>query len=73
MAAILVVDDDSEVLGTTWRALTRDGHDVHLAESAAVSPTRRMGRTGSSVSDVLTVTLPLLYGLAPCGSDHPFS
>lgn len=35
MATILVVDDDSEVLGTTLRALTREGHDVHLAESAA--------------------------------------
>jgi DNA-binding response OmpR family regulator len=34
MSKILVVDDDPEVLGTTWRALTREGHEVGLAESA---------------------------------------
>lgn len=34
MAHILVVDDDSGVLGTVWRALNREGHDVVLAESA---------------------------------------
>jgi DNA-binding response OmpR family regulator len=34
MAYILIVDDDAEVLGTVWRALSRDGHEVILAESA---------------------------------------
>lgn len=33
MAQILVVDDDPEVLGTVWRALNREGHEVTLAES----------------------------------------
>jgi len=34
MSYILLVDDDPEVLGTVWRALTREGHDVTLSESA---------------------------------------
>jgi two-component system, OmpR family, response regulator RpaA len=34
MTTILVVDDDAEVLGTVWRALSREGHEVLLAESA---------------------------------------
>ncbi|MGF1503813.1 MAG: response regulator transcription factor [Anaerolineae bacterium] len=34
MSSILVVDDDAGVLGTVWRALNREGHDVVLAESA---------------------------------------
>ncbi|MBN1427670.1 MAG: response regulator transcription factor [Anaerolineae bacterium] len=34
MAYILIVDDDAEVLGTVWRALSRDGHEVVLAESS---------------------------------------
>jgi DNA-binding response OmpR family regulator len=34
MPNILVVDDDAEILGTVWRALSREGHDVTLAESA---------------------------------------
>lgn len=34
MAHILIVDDDAEVLGTVWRALNREGHEVILADSA---------------------------------------
>ena len=34
MPNILVVDDDAEILGTVWRALSREGHEVTLAESA---------------------------------------
>ncbi|NDJ52671.1 MAG: response regulator transcription factor [Chloroflexi bacterium] len=33
MAYILIVDDDVEVLGTVWRALQREGHEVVLADS----------------------------------------
>lgn len=35
MAHILIVDDDPEVLGTVWRALSREGHEIVLSESAA--------------------------------------
>jgi two-component system response regulator RpaA len=40
MPNILVVDDDAEILGTVWRALSREGHEVTLAESAAQARTR---------------------------------
>lgn len=35
MADILVIDDDSEVLGTVQRALSRDDHEIRIAESPA--------------------------------------
>lgn len=35
MANILIVDDDPEVLGTVWRALSREGHEIRLSESAS--------------------------------------
>ncbi len=35
MADILVIDDDSEVLGTVQRALSREEHEIRIAESPA--------------------------------------
>jgi DNA-binding response OmpR family regulator len=40
MPNILVVDDDAEILGTVWRALSREGHEVTLAESAEQARSR---------------------------------
>ena len=64
MATILVVDDDSEVLGTTWRALTRDGHDVHQAESAALALDRLRDKRPNLL--ILDIMMPEMNGLDLC-------
>ncbi len=64
MATILVVDDDTEVLGTVWRALNRDGHDVILAESTAQA-WERIGQRRPDLL-VLDVMMPHQDGLQFC-------
>jgi DNA-binding response OmpR family regulator len=64
MAQILVVDDDSEVLGTVWRALSRDGHDVTLADSARQARERiKHGRPDLIILDIM---MPEEDGLEFC-------
>lgn len=64
MATVLVVDDDSEVLGTTWRALTREGHDVHLAESAALGLEFLQDTRPDLL--ILDIMMPEMNGLELC-------
>ncbi len=64
MAHILIVDDDAEVLGTVWRALSRDGHEVVLAES--VSQARRQIEKQSPDMIVLDIMMPEEDGLSFC-------
>jgi DNA-binding response OmpR family regulator len=64
MATILVVDDDSEVLGTTWRALTRDEHSVHLAESAALGLEYLQDTRPDLL--ILDIMMPEMNGLELC-------
>ncbi len=64
MAYILVVDDDPEVLGTTWRALTRDGHEVGLADSAKLALEALASRLPDVI--VLDIVMPEMDGLELC-------
>jgi len=64
MATVLVVDDDSEVLGTTWRALTREGHDVHLSESAALGLEFLQDTRPDLL--ILDIMMPEMNGLELC-------
>ncbi len=64
MAHILVVDDDADVLGTVWRALSRDGHDVALAESAAQAREHMQRRVPDLI--VLDIMMPNEDGLEFC-------
>jgi len=64
MAHILIVDDDAEVLGTVWRALSREGHEVTLAESSAQARARlQQSRPDLLILDVM---MPHQDGLAFC-------
>jgi DNA-binding response OmpR family regulator len=64
MANILIVDDDPEVLGTVWRALSREGHDIQLSESAAQAwPLIRDQRPDLVVLDIM---MPEQDGLSFC-------
>jgi DNA-binding response OmpR family regulator len=64
MAYVLIVDDDAEVLGTIWRALSRDGHEVALADSAA----KAMEKIEQQRPDVLVldIMMPQKDGLQFC-------
>lgn len=64
MAYILIVDDDAEVLGTVWRALSRDGHEVVLAESAEQARERINQRRPDLL--VLDIMMPNQDGLQFC-------
>ncbi len=64
MAHILIVDDDTEVLGTVWRALSREGHDVMLAESAAQARERIRQRRPDLI--LLDIMMPQEDGLELC-------
>ncbi|HQA68243.1 MAG TPA: response regulator transcription factor [Aggregatilineales bacterium] len=64
MASILIVDDDAEVLGTVWRALNREGHDVTLAESAEQARERIKQNRPDLV--ILDIMMPEKDGLAFC-------
>src|SRR5258708_309118 len=64
MARILIVDDDAEVLGTVWRALNRDGHEVVLAESTAQAWERITQQPPDLL--VLDVMMPHQDGLEFC-------
>ena len=64
MANILIVDDDAEVLGTVWRALSRDGHDVVLAESAAQAWERIAQHRPDLM--ILDIMMPLQDGITFC-------
>ncbi len=66
MTKILVVDDDPEVLGTVWRALSRDGHEVTLAESARQA--RQHLREDVPDLIILDVIMPGETGLDLCRS-----
>lgn len=64
MAHILVVDDDTDVLGTVWRALSRDGHDVMLADSVAQAREHMQRRMPDLI--VLDIMMPDEDGLEFC-------
>jgi DNA-binding response OmpR family regulator len=64
MATIYVVDDDAEVLGTVWRALSREDHTVSLLESAAQAREAIAQRRPDLV--VLDIMMPEMDGLAFC-------
>ena len=64
MAYILVIDDDPEVLGTTWRALTRDSHEVGLADSAQLALRTMESRAPDLI--VLDIMMPEMNGLELC-------
>lgn len=64
MASILIVDDDAEVLGTVWRALNREGHEVTLAESAEQARERiAQNRPDLMILDIM---MPEKDGLSFC-------
>ena len=64
MAHILIVDDDPEVLGTVWRALSREGHEIQLSESAVQAwPIIREHRPDLIVLDIM---MPEQDGLSFC-------
>jgi two-component system, OmpR family, response regulator RpaA len=64
MAYILIVDDDPEVLGTVWRALSREGHEIQLSESAVQAwPILREHRPDLIVLDIM---MPEQDGLSFC-------
>ncbi len=71
MATILIVDDDTEVLGTVWRALSREGHTVMLLESAAQA--REVITKTPPDLIVLDIMMPEMDGLAFCEElrQHP--
>ncbi len=64
MANILVVDDDAEVLGTVWRALSREGHEVQLSESTAQARERISRQQPDLI--VLDIMMPHQDGLEFC-------
>jgi len=64
MAHILVVDDEAEVLGTVWRALSREGHEVTLAESAAQAREQMSRRRPDLI--VLDIMMPHEDGISFC-------
>lgn len=64
MAHILIVDDDPDVLGTVWRALSRDGHDVTLAESTAQALERMTDHRPDLL--LLDIMMPNQDGLSFC-------
>ncbi len=64
MANILIIDDDPEVLGTVWRALSREGHEVQLAESAEQARDRISQRLPDLI--VLDIMMPQQDGLSFC-------
>jgi DNA-binding response OmpR family regulator len=64
MANILVVDDDAEVLGTVWRALSREGHEVQLSESTAQARERISRQRPDLI--VLDIMMPQQDGLEFC-------
>jgi DNA-binding response OmpR family regulator len=64
VAYILVVDDDPEVLGTTWRSLTREGHEVGLADSAQLALDSLAGRLPDLM--ILDIIMPEMDGLELC-------
>ena len=64
MAKILVVDDDPEVLGTVWRALRREDHDVTLAESVKDARSHIIENRPDLV--VLDIMMPEQDGLTFC-------
>jgi DNA-binding response OmpR family regulator len=64
MAHILITDDDAEVLGTVWRALSRDGHEVVLAESAAQARERIAQRRPDLL--ILDIMMPNKDGIEFC-------
>lgn len=64
MAHILVVDDNAEVLGTIWRALSREGHEITLAESAKQAYDRISKRKPDLI--VLDIIMPHKTGLEFC-------
>ncbi len=64
MASILIVDDDAEVLGTVWRALNREGHEVVLAESA-IQARERIAQERPDLM-ILDIMMPEKDGLAFC-------
>ncbi|MBN1120404.1 MAG: response regulator transcription factor [Anaerolineae bacterium] len=64
MAYILIVDDDAEVLGTVWRALSREGFEVLLADSAAQARERIEQRRPDLL--ILDIMMPEKDGLQFC-------
>lgn len=64
MAHILIVDDDAEVLGTVWRALSREDHEVVLAESAQ----QAREKIEQTIPDllILDIMMPQVTGLDFC-------
>lgn len=64
MAYILLVDDDPEVLGTVWRALSREGHEVILAESTDQARERISKRRPDLI--VLDIIMSNQDGLSFC-------
>ena len=64
MAHILVVDDDAGILGTIWRALSRAGHEVALAESAAQAMEQIDQRRPDLI--VLDIMMPKKDGIQFC-------
>jgi DNA-binding response OmpR family regulator len=64
MASILIVDDDSEVLGTVGRALNREGHTVTLADSAAEAWQHLSSRRPDMI--VLDIMMPQEDGIQFC-------
>jgi DNA-binding response OmpR family regulator len=64
MATIYIVDDDADVLGTVWRALSREGHNVTLLESAAQARTTITARRPDLI--VLDIMMPEQDGLSFC-------
>ena len=64
MTNILIVDDDAEVLGTVWRALSREGYEVTLAESAGQARERIAQQRPDLI--VLDVMMPQQDGLEFC-------
>ncbi len=64
MTTILVVDDDAEVLGTVWRALSREGHEVLLAESAEQALERIDQQRPDLI--ILDIMMPQKDGLEFC-------
>lgn len=71
MATIYIVDDDAEVLGTVWRALSREGHSVTLLESAAQARKAIANRRPDLM--VLDIMMPEQDGLSFCEElrSHP--
>lgn len=64
MASILIVDDDAEVLGTVWRALNREGHEIVLAESA-MQAREKIAQNRPDLM-ILDIMMPEKDGLSFC-------